>query len=107
GVTTFVDKGATLTPFVNGAPLPFGALGTWAAQPSLNTPRAGAGVTVVTDQTAGVSRAYLYAGFGYDSTGATSFPTNYELLAIDPTTGAPIGTWSAPANITSGVTADT
>jgi hypothetical protein len=107
GVTTFIDKGATLTPFVNGTPLPFGALGTWATQPSLSTPRAGAGVTVVTDETAGVSRAYLYAGFGYDSTSATPFPTTYEVLAIDPTSGAPIGTFSAPATISNGVLADT
>ena len=100
--TTFIDKGPTLTPFVAGTPLPPGALGKWATEPSLNSPRAGAGVTVVVDQTAGVNRAYIYAGFGFSSAGANlaaQFPTSYEWLPVDTTTGRPVtgATWTSAA----------
>jgi hypothetical protein len=93
----FVDRGATLTPFVAGTPQPLGALGPWQAEPSLGVARAGAGVTVVVDPSL-PSKAYLYAGFGYDST-SLQFTTTYELLTVDTTTGAPTGSWSSPGSI--------
>jgi len=77
----FID---TNTGFMTAKPLPSGALGNWKAVATLNTPRAGAGVTVAPDPSAsGVF--FLYAGYGYNSLGstaATQFPTSYEVLPV-------------------------
>lgn len=79
--TNFVDKGATLTPFTAGKPLPFGSLGTWKAIGSLTKPRAGAGVTLA--QAGG--HHFIYAGYGYDSTAAAAnqFPNSYDVMQVD------------------------
>jgi hypothetical protein len=105
--TSFIDKGATLTPFVPAAPLPLGALGTWATETAMAAHRAGAGVAVAVDQTANVHRAYLYVGFGFDSTatGPAQFPGSYEYLAIDTDTGLPAGNAWAGGPILDGFTA--
>lgn len=63
------------------SPLPFGAHGTWAAMPSLNTPREAAGLGHATDPDPALSDVhYLYAVGGRDEAGEPL--DTYEYLAI-------------------------
>jgi hypothetical protein len=87
--TSAVYKTATLTSST-GTPLPFGAIGNWQGSPTvhqLKTARAGAAVTIAPDPPGGLNAgvSYIYVGYGYDSTSATTFPATYEYLPVKPT----------------------
>jgi hypothetical protein len=78
---SFTDDGTQLN--ASQVPQVLGAIGrfTQVGIPQLNTARAGAGVTIATDATLG--RYFLYAGFGWSSSGSPALPATYEVLQID------------------------
>jgi hypothetical protein len=80
---SFLDDDTML--MSSATPLRLGSVGTFVQSgvPQLNTPRAGAAVTAVPVDTPG--RVFFYAGFGWNSAGAPSLPTSYEVLRVDAT----------------------